>query len=144
MTKTPKFTLRTLTADDLPALRRAYDATMAPGGGEWPDDWHWYCWVGAFDGETLAGFGQYHVEPPVLTFTETGVLPEYRSYGLHLRGMLFVMQHGAEAGCTVARTKCNARNLPSMRNIVKAGYLPVESTDFCGQTFVHWERKLAP
>ncbi len=77
-------------------------------------------------------------KPPCLHLTRGVVAPDFRGQGLQARMISVRLAWGRRHGAEVAQTYTYHDNVPSMRNLARAGFLPLRA----GAGYIRWERAL--
>lgn len=99
------------------------------------DPEHGYCGAAIGWARTLAG---NWTGPPCVHLTRAVVGEHNRGLGFQTAMIDHRLDWGAGRGAVVAQTYTGHDNIPSMRNLIRAGFLPMREAD----GFIRWEREL--
>ena len=115
--------------------------TAIPSEDYWDDDnWITQVWH-AYADDLVAGYGvgAIHKNGSVYYLTSCGVETTFRGKGIQLRLIRARVRAARKLGAMVVETYTTWDNLPSQRNLIRAGFMPI----FCERdeksNFIHWQ-----
>lgn len=97
-------------------------------------------WWGAFEGEELVAYAGARLLPSGAWFlSRAGVREEWRGQRLQLRLIRARVARGRKHACPRIVTYTVPDNAPSMRNLIRAGFLPYDpEVKWAGPDMVYW------
>lgn len=137
MTK-PKIVIRRIEidSDEIDAVKALDHATLPECGPA--DNTEWW---GAFEGEELVAYAGARVLPSGAWFlSRAGVREAWRGHRLQLRLIRARVRRGRQLACSRIVTYTMPNNAPSMRNLIRGGFMPYEpEVAWSGSGVVYWK-----